>query len=122
MSFVGGNKDEFVTSLAAMALYDGDAEVTSDQLNALITATGNSVEAYWPSLFASLLGADIGKVIFTRGGGSAPSGGGAAGGAAGGGDSGTSDAPAKEEKPKEEEVDALEGGMDMFGGGGGADY
>jgi hypothetical protein len=29
------------------------------------------------------------------------------------------DAPAKkEEKPKVEEVDALEGGMDMFGGGG----
>jgi hypothetical protein len=27
------------------------------------------------------------------------------------------------EKPKEEEVDALEGGMDMFGGGGGGgDY
>lgn len=25
----------------------------------------------------------------------------------------------KEEKPKEEEVDALDGGMDMFGGGGG---
>ena len=28
----------------------------------------------------------------------------------------------KEEKPKEEEVDALDGGMDMFGGGGGGDY
>ena len=29
----------------------------------------------------------------------------------------------KKEKPKEEEVDPLEGGMDMFGGGGGGgDY
>jgi ribosomal protein L12E/L44/L45/RPP1/RPP2 len=27
-------------------------------------------------------------------------------------------APKAAEKPKEEEVDALEGGMDMFGGGG----
>ena len=27
-------------------------------------------------------------------------------------------APAKAEKPAEEEVDALDGGMDMFGGGG----
>jgi hypothetical protein len=37
---------------------------------------------------------------------------------------GAGDAPAEEkkEKPKEEEVDALEGGMDMFGGGGGGDY
>ncbi len=34
------------------------------------------------------------------------------------------DAPKKAEKPKEEEVDALDGGMDMFGGGsgGGGDY
>ncbi len=29
------------------------------------------------------------------------------------------DAPAAKEKPKVEEVDALDGGMDMFGGGGG---
>ena len=35
---------------------------------------------------------------------------------------GAAEAP-KEEKPKVEEVDALEGGMDMFGGGGGGgDY
>ena len=39
----------------------------------------------------------------------------------GAGDAAAGDAPAgkKEEKPKEEEVDALDGGMDMFGGGGG---
>ena len=39
-----------------------------------------------------------------------------------GGGATTTDAP-KVEAPKEEEVDALEGGMDMFGGGGdGGDY
>ena len=44
----------------------------------------------------------------------APAAGAASGGAA---------APAVEEKPKVEEVDALDGGMDMFGGsGGGGDY
>ena len=108
-----------MTSLAAMALFDGDAEVSADQLNALITATGNTVEAYWPSLFASMLTPTLAEVIFSRGGGcgggDAP-----AGAAAAGGD----DAPAaKEEKPKEEEVDALAGGMDMFGGEeGGGDY
>lgn len=41
-------------------------------------------------------------------GGAAPAAGGAAPAAA-----------AAPEKPKEEEVDALDGGMDMFGGGGG---
>jgi len=34
-------------------------------------------------------------------------------------DAGAAEAPKKEEKPKVEEVDALDGGMDMFGGGGG---
>ena len=42
----------------------------------------------------------------------APAAGGAAPAAAG------AAAPAAVEKPKEEEVDALDGGMDMFGGGG----
>ena len=33
MELTGGMKDEFVVSLAAMALYDGEAEITSDQIN-----------------------------------------------------------------------------------------
>ena len=31
------------------------ADVTSDQINTLITATGNEVEAYWPTLFSAFL-------------------------------------------------------------------
>jgi large subunit ribosomal protein LP0 len=43
-----------------------------------------------------------------------------AGGGGGGGDGGSAPAAAAAPaKPKEEEVDALDGGMDMFGGGGG---
>jgi len=45
--------------------------------------------------------------------------GGGGGGGGGGGDAAA--APAEEAKPAEEEVDALAGGMDMFGGGG-SDY
>ena len=50
--------------------------------------------------------------------------GGGGGGGGGGGSAPAGDAPAaKVEAPKEEEVDALAGGMDMFGGGeGGGDY
>lgn len=33
MELAGGMKDEFVVSLAAMALYDGEAEISSDQIN-----------------------------------------------------------------------------------------
>lgn len=52
----------------------------------------------------------------------------AAGGAAGAAPAAAAAAPAAAAaeapaaKPKVEEVDALEGGMDMFGGGGGGDY
>jgi ribosomal protein L12E/L44/L45/RPP1/RPP2 len=81
MSLGGGMKDEYVTSLAALALYDGDAEITSDNINALLAATNNSVAPYWPSLFAGLLkGGRIETLVFSRGGGGAVSGGG--GGAA----------------------------------------
>ncbi len=34
-------KDSMVTSWAALALHDGDADVTSEQLKTLIEATGN---------------------------------------------------------------------------------
>mmetsp|Transcript_39676 Transcript_39676/g.28667 ORF Transcript_39676/g.28667 Transcript_39676/m.28667 type:complete len:119 (+) Transcript_39676:27-383(+) len=118
MAFVGGDKDGFVCSLAAMALYDGDAEVTADQLTALINATGNSVEPYWPSLFASAVAGKMGEIIASRGAGAAPAPVAAAGAAAGAAEA---DAPAA--KVEVEEVDALEGGMDMFGGdAGGGDY
>ena len=65
---------------------------------------------------ADLVTAGMEKLKICSGGG-----GGGGGGGSGGGDT-TTDAP-KVEAPKEEEVDALEGGMDMFGGGGdGGDY
>mmetsp|Transcript_27770 Transcript_27770/g.36400 ORF Transcript_27770/g.36400 Transcript_27770/m.36400 type:complete len:116 (+) Transcript_27770:104-451(+) len=111
------NKDELVTSYAALCLYDGEAEITSEQLNTLITATGNEVEPYWPILFSKFLQDKIETIILSGGGGggAAAAGGGAAGGGGEGGD-----AAAEEEKKEEEEEadDALEGGMDMFGDGG----
>eukprot|EP01038_Epipyxis_sp_PR26KG_P007235 gene7235-9866_t len=116
----GANKDEFVTSLAALALYDGEAEITSDNINALLTASNNTVAPYWPALFAGVLnGGRIETIVFSGGsvGGSGASAG-AAASSAPAGDAAPADKK-KEEKPKVEEVDALEGGMDMFGGGGG---
>lgn len=55
MSLFGDQKDEFVTSLAALALYDGDAEITSENISTLLAATNNTVAPYWPVLFAGLL-------------------------------------------------------------------
>jgi ribosomal protein L12E/L44/L45/RPP1/RPP2 len=108
-----------VCGLAALALYDGDAEITAENISALLKATNNEVAVYWPGLWASAL--SDGKcetLLMTLNSGG---GGGGGGGAESAGDAA---APAaKAEKPKEEEVDALDGGMDMFGGGGGGgDY
>ena len=44
-----------MTSLAALALYDGDAEISSDNINALLAGSNNKVAPYWPALFAGLL-------------------------------------------------------------------
>jgi ribosomal protein L12E/L44/L45/RPP1/RPP2 len=112
-----------VTSLAALALYDGGAEISSDNIKALLDASNNKVAPYWPGLFAGLVkGSNIERLLFSLGGGGggvAPASIAAAGGAAADGEK----EEKKEEKPKVEEVDALDGGMDMFGGGGGGgDY
>jgi ribosomal protein L12E/L44/L45/RPP1/RPP2 len=63
------SQDEFVTSLAALALYDGEAEITAANISTLLAASNNTVAPYWPGLFASLLkdgGAD--KLVFSVGG------------------------------------------------------
>ncbi|CAM9348322.1 unnamed protein product, partial [Sphacelaria rigidula] len=116
MSISKAKHDELCTSYAALALYDGDAEITSDQLSTLITATGNEVEAYWPTLFSSFIAkAGIEELILSA---SSGGGGGGGGGGGDGGDSGDA-APAEEEKKEEEEEEEIDmgGGMDMFGGG-----
>ena len=68
-----------MVSLAALALYDGDAEITSENINTLLAASNNSgVKPYWPALFAGALkGGRIETIIFS---------GGAGGGAASAGD------------------------------------
>jgi large subunit ribosomal protein LP1 len=83
----GSSKDEFVVSLAALALYDGDAEITSDNIKTLLSATNNTVAPYWPALFAGLLkGGKIETLINSvgAGGGGAPAAAGGAAPAAGG--------------------------------------
>ena len=107
MLVIGGNASPTAEDVTN-ALAEVGVEVDSDRLNALI---------------AELEGKDIAELIELgkeklRVGGS-----GGGGGGGGGGDVAvTESAPAVVEKPKEEEVDALAGGMDMFGGGDGGDY
>ena len=57
-------KDELVCTYAALLLHDGELEITEEKLNKVISASGNSVEGYWPGLFAKALkGRDINDLI-----------------------------------------------------------
>lgn len=80
----------------------------AENLSAALTASGNKVAAYLPSLFSSLLarGLDINDFLAgpSAGGAAAPAGAAAA-------------VEEVKEESEEEEVD-MGGGMDMFGGGG----
>ena len=120
------SKDEAVTTLAALLLHDAGAEITADKINEVISASGNSVEKYWPGMFAALVAkTDINALITasTAPGASGGGGGGAAAPAAAaakGGDKKAADKPA--EKPKEKEPEVEVTGGDLFGGGGGGKY
>ena len=107
-----------------LCVLGGNATPSVDDITKVIVAGGGSAdEDSLNKLIEELAGKEVSEILaagYTKvsdaskcgGGGAAPAA--AAGGAA---------APAAAAAaPKEEEVDALEGGMDMFGGGGGGDY
>jgi len=116
--------------LAALLLLKagGNANPTAEDITNLLSTVGVDVDAErLTQLLSDLEGKDISELIaegqkrlVVAGGVAAPAG---AAPAAASGAAPAAEKP-KEEKPKVEEVDALDGGMDMFGGsgGGGGDY
>ncbi|POM73749.1 60S acidic ribosomal protein P1-alpha 1 [Phytophthora palmivora] len=106
--------DELCVAYASMILFDGEHEITSEAIQQIVNASGNEVEPYWPTLFASLLSKE-GKILELISTGGAAAGGAAAAPGAAGAEG--AEAAQEEEKAvvEEEEVD-MGGGMDMFGG------
>ena len=103
-------RDELCCTYAALLLHDGELEITADKLSKVIKASGNSVESYWPGLFAkALAGQDVAKLLANVG----SAGPAAAGAPAAGGDAPAAEAK-KEEKEEEPEEDVDMGGL--FGG------
>ena len=100
--------DELCCAYAALLLHDGEIEITGDKLAKVIKASGNEVEAYWPTLFAKALkGQNIEDLLSNIG--SAPVA--AVAVAAPVAAAGAKAAEKKEEKPKEEEADVDMGGL-----------
>jgi len=106
-------KTQMVTALSAMLLADAGVDISAENMSATISAAGCSVPDNTVAMYASFVEKAGGVSKFMAG----PSAGGGGGGSGGGGGDAAASAP-KEEAPKEEEVDPMEGGMDMFGGGG----
>mmetsp|Transcript_27486 Transcript_27486/g.41434 ORF Transcript_27486/g.41434 Transcript_27486/m.41434 type:complete len:118 (+) Transcript_27486:105-458(+) len=115
-SLTKDQKDEYATSFAAIALYDGGADISSEQIGTLLEATGNKdVAAFYPIIFSNFLTAEkISEMIV-----SPVSGGGGGGGGGAGGDAGAEE---EAEPEKEEEIEEAPPATDMFGGGDGGDY
>ena len=101
--------DELCCAYAALLLHDGEIEITGDKLAKVIKASGNEVEAYWPTLFAKALkGQNIEDLLSNIGSAPVASVAVAAPVAA----AGAKPADKKvEEKPKEEEADVDMGGL-----------
>merc|ERR1719487_1155928 len=96
--------DELCCSYAALMLHDDGLPIDAERLAAVIKNSGNTVEPYWPMLFAKALkDANVGDLL-TQVASAGPAAGPAAGGAA-----------AAEEAPKEEEKKVEEEAVDMGG-------
>merc|ERR1712159_440718 len=94
--------DELCCSYAALMLHDDGLEITSEKLAAVIKASGNTVEPYWPMLFAKALkSANVGDLL-TQVASAGPAAGPAA---AAGGAAAAEEAPKEEKKDEEEDVD-----------------
>ena len=64
--------DELCCTYAALILHDEKLDITGNQIKKIIEASGNKVDAFWPSLFAKALqGKNVGDLLL--GGGSAAS-------------------------------------------------
>ena len=72
MSISKAEHDELCCVYAALLLHDDGQEISSDKLNKVITASGNTVESYYPEFFTNYFkSVDLGKLLQNIG--SAPS-------------------------------------------------
>jgi hypothetical protein len=71
LTYTGSDKDQLVVSLAAIVCASSGQDVSADNINAVITGSGNSVAPYWAPLFASACekAGGIAEMYPTAGGG-----------------------------------------------------
>ena len=104
-------RSELACAYAALVLQDSGNELSSDNINKLLDASGNKVESYWPPLFAKAVASvNLVDLLSNVGGGGAAAAGPAA---AADGDEKKEEEAEEEKEPEEEEADV--GVRGMFG-------
>jgi large subunit ribosomal protein LP1 len=72
MSLTKAERDELCCVYAGLLLFDDKVDITADKLNKVITASGNTVDAYYPEFFAKYLSSiDLNAVLSSVGSGPA---------------------------------------------------
>jgi hypothetical protein len=80
LASTGADKDQLVVSLAAIVCASSGQDVSADNINAVISGSGNSVAAYWAPLFATACEKAGGiDEIYPKAGGGGGGGGGSSG-------------------------------------------
>merc|ERR1739841_130277 len=73
MSLSKAEHDELCCVYAGLLLFDDKSEITADKLNKVISASGNTVESYYPEFFAKYFkSVDLDKLLQNVGSGPAP--------------------------------------------------
>ena len=104
---------ELACTYAALILQDEGLEISADNIQKIIKASGVSVEPFWPGLFASALSScDVGELITNIGSGMGSGGAAAAAPAAAGG---AAEEKAEEKKEESEAESDSDMGFDLFG-------
>lgn len=101
-----------IVSYAALILADSDKEITSESLQAVISAAGATVDHIWTETFAKALeGQDVKEALFASSANAAP----AAGSAPAAGAASSESAAAEEAEEEEEEEESDDDmGMGLF--------
>jgi len=73
MSVSKAEHDELCCVYAALLLFDDKVEITAEKLNKVITASGNTVEAYYPEFFGKYLSSVDLNTFLNNVGSAAPS-------------------------------------------------
>ncbi len=55
LSASGPARDQFAVGLAALVLHDSNVDVSADNLNAVLNASGLKLAPYWAPLYASFV-------------------------------------------------------------------